>query len=130
VQVCTPNSFRWRTWYDPVDAVLLPEIPHAGEGAGALLVGPDRYLCRTAPAQVDVETAPATGFGAAGPGLVPGRPCLESDAGFELQKSILNLTMRPGLCARKLTTSRRFAHTSVGSVKSENNHIAIGARSP
>ncbi|MFI9169628.1 FAD-dependent monooxygenase [Streptomyces lincolnensis] len=52
-----------RPWSDRVDAVLLPDIPLAGEGADALLVRPDGYICWTAPAKSGVETALTTWFG-------------------------------------------------------------------
>ncbi|MEV0218247.1 FAD-dependent monooxygenase [Streptomyces sp. NPDC050704] len=51
-----------RPWADRVDVVLLPEIPLPGEGADALLVRPDGYVCWAAPDK-DLETALATWFG-------------------------------------------------------------------
>ncbi|GAA2386626.1 FAD-dependent monooxygenase [Streptomyces coeruleofuscus] len=52
-----------RPWSDRVEAVLLPEIPLTGEGADALLIRPDGYVCWTAPAKSDLETALTTWFG-------------------------------------------------------------------
>ncbi|MFF5523111.1 FAD-dependent monooxygenase [Streptomyces coeruleorubidus] len=53
-----------RPWTDRVDAVRVPEIPLTGEGADALLIRPDGYVCWTAPGKCDLETALTTWFGA------------------------------------------------------------------
>ncbi|MFD5164276.1 hypothetical protein ACFWMJ_40595 [Streptomyces hawaiiensis] len=51
-----------RPWADRVDVVLVPESLLPGEGADALLVRPDGYVCWATPTK-GMETALATWFG-------------------------------------------------------------------